>query len=151
LKKLFTFVPKNKKMKAFYKILIFFGLIASIMFFNSCSKTSTESKLEGKWKYINVANIRDTNYVEDWEFLPNGILRIHYRSYEWSQHADSILRIDTARYEMDSYDKFTVSDYENGHLPGYNTQWQIVLNSDNALRIVNNAKGGLYSREFVKE
>jgi len=138
-------------MKASYKILIFSGLIASIMFFTSCSKTSTESKLEGKWKYINVANIKDTNYVEDWEFLASGILRIHYRSCEWSQPTDSAVRIDTARYEMDSYDKFTVSDFKNGHLPEYNTQWQIVLNSDNALRIVNNAKGGLYSREFVKE
>lgn len=148
---MFTFAPKNKKMKTYYKILFFSALITSIIFFNSCSKTSTESRLEGKWKYINVANINDTNYVEDWEFLPDGLLKIHYRSYEWSQHEDSILRTDTARYEMDSYDKFTVSDYKNGHLPGYNTQWQIVLNSGDALRIVNQAKGGLYSREFVKE
>ena len=138
-------------MKTFYKILFFSTLLTSIIFFNSCNKTSTESKLEGKWKYINVANIKDTNYVEDWEFLPNGILWIHYRDYEWSQHEDSTLRTDTAHYEMDSYDKFTVSDYKNGHLPHYNTQWQIVLNNGDALRIVNNVDGGLYSREFVKE
>lgn len=148
---MFTFAPKNKKMKTLYKILFFFVLITSIIFINSCSKSSTEAKLEGKWKYVNITNINDTNYVEDWEFLPGGILKIHYRSFEWSQPKDSILRTDSARYEMNSFNKFTVSGYKNAHLPHYNTQWQIVLNNGNSLRIVNQVDGGLYSREFVKE
>lgn len=146
-------------MKTSHKISILSVLLIGIIFLVSCSKSEMNSKLLGKWKYINVANIydtiNDTKYIEDWEFLSSGDLNIYYRDISWGGDSDS-LQTYTAKYKMDTYYKFSISECTNGHLPQYNTQWEIVSQKDNTLMIVNDGDGtgdgsGLYFREFVKE
>ncbi|MCK9612604.1 MAG: hypothetical protein PHR81_06555 [Bacteroidales bacterium] len=134
-------------MKKFF--VQFLLLFVSFCFFTyiSCTKSSVENKLQGKWKYVNVENFYDTTYVEDWEFKSGGELIIHYRDLQWMGNPDTVVEYK-GFYSMDSYEKFTVSGIENPHLPYYNCQWEIVKMNNNILMIVNNVEGGLYFREF---
>lgn len=137
-------------MKTFYKINILFIFIISIILFVSCSKSDKNSKLLGKWKCVNVENINDTIFIEDWEFLSSEDLNI----YCHSQYPDNIPAIKwTAKYKMDTYNKFTISEFTNENLRQYNTQWEIINQKDTILMIVHGYEdgGGLYFREFVKE
>jgi len=139
-------------MKTIHKISILSIIVLGLFFTISCSKSNSESKLIGKWKNVRVENINDTTRIEDWEFLADGKLIIYYRSYEWGGNPDTIqTKKYEANYSMDSYNKFSIAGLQNGHLPQYNTQWEIIFNKDNALMVVNEGGGGLFFREFVKE
>jgi hypothetical protein len=132
-------------MKTFYKIFILSGLLISVLFFGSCSKSENESqaKLEGKWKFINTANISDSTYVEDWEFTAEGKLLIYHKV----NLRDPLVTYE-GTYSMDSRKMFTVDGFTK--FPLYNTKWEIISNEDNALMIVSSADAGLFYREFVK-
>lgn len=134
-------------MKIFkHSLIILTAFIILIAVFSSCKK-STESKLIGKWKWVNVYDTKDTLVVEDWEFKSNGDLII--------KHRDPGLGVDSietwnSKFYMESYRKFTISGMENEHLPQYNATWEIVKLKKDILMIVNDKAQGLYFREFYK-
>lgn len=128
---------------AFYPLII---LLAAMLAFTSCKK-STEDKLLGTWKMINVVDVSDTTRVENWEFKANGELVIYYR--EPGLGVDTVEKY-VSRFNMEGYRKFSVSGMTNEHLPQYNTTWDIIKLKKDLLMISNDAGGGLYFREFQK-
>lgn len=118
-----------------------------IMFLSilSCGKVATENKLVGRWHRINIDNLDDTTSTEDWEFLGNGDLKIHYQA---------VGAIDTTyiagTYSMINYRKVTIAgSIENGFPEYYCGNWRIIKLKKDDL-IMSTEIGGLLIRDFVK-
>ncbi len=135
-------------MKTFQRHVFLTVIIIGIVFTVSCKK-NTQTYLTGKWDRVNVTDINDTVFYETWEFTSDGKLFIDCSGY--ANYIDQLNYKGELTYQMDSRNKFTVSNGENSD------QWEIVLRKDNKLRIAHNygedldIQQGLDEREFVKE
>lgn len=135
------------KSKGTLVISVVLCVLISAFIFSSCSKSKTNTKLVGKWKLIDVANIKDTTKAayETWEFTEE--YKFLYSLKRQVNHHDSIV-VYEGRYSVDKYNKVTIQDFPVGyeHLNG---TWTIVKCKDGKMMIVNDI-GGLYFREFIK-
>jgi hypothetical protein len=119
----------------------------SIAIFSSCSKSKTNAKLVGKWKLVDVANIKDTTSAvyETWEFTEE-FKFVYSMRRKVNQH-DSIYSY-TGKYSVDKYNKITIWDFD-GSFEYLNGTWSLVRCKDGNMMLVNDL-GGLYFREFTK-
>ncbi len=118
--------------------------IAMVSLF-ACTKSGTENKLLGTWKWIDVANINDTTRVEKWQFISDGKLKIWIDA---NGITDSLPKY-VLRYSVKSYKKMAVVPSDSTPANDYCRDWDITkLKKD--VMILNYTDGGLVQKEFVK-
>jgi hypothetical protein len=124
-------------------------LVAGIAL-GACSKKKARSWLLGRWNRINVVNVSNSSFVEDWEFYNDGTLVIHYGA---PGPGDTVNLY--GNFSILSYNRFTIHipDKSFDLLNGY---WQITNKKNNNMMIVfdvnqvSGAGGGLTFREFQR-
>jgi hypothetical protein len=130
------------------KLLKYSGLvilISGLIFLFACSKSSTENKINGKWKVINIANVNDTLNTETWEFVSDGKLKI------WTVtngQSDSLPEC-VLKFVVKSYKKLIVQPGDSGATSSYCHDWEILKLKKDVL-ILDYRSGGLLEKEFVK-
>jgi len=118
-----------------------FILLAISFAFFSCSK-STDDKLTGIWKVVNVVHINDTTSVEKWQFDHDGNLKIYF----YTNSSGSSLPRLVLKYKVVSYRKLSISSNDS---VSFTQNWQIIkLNKE--ILIMTCVNGGLEQKEFVK-
>jgi hypothetical protein len=131
-------------MKTFSAYVKYFLLLSAIVFLFSCTKSATENKLLGTWKWINIANINDTASVEKWTFAVDGKLRIYL---DLNGITDTVPN-EILQYTVKSYKKLILAADSTGTSDNVR-EWTISkLKSD--VMILNREEGGLVTKEFVK-
>lgn len=130
-------------MKALQKYFVFFIFIASVVFFISCSKSATESKIEGTWQLVDVTNIYDS-IKENWQFgSDNRLLIIEEKNGVADPNPKTIIG-----YEVKSYKKVELFEIDTTIFYYYGT-WEIKkLKKDEMVIFLDN--GGIQTREFIK-
>jgi hypothetical protein len=137
-------VNKNQAMKTLFKNLKYLFLITGLILLFSCKKT-TENKLEGTWKMINIYNINDTLNIERWNFASDGKLNI-YRDENGVPAADPRF---VFRYNVKSYKKMIVEPLGSDPPTDYCREWKIAkLRKD--IMIISYESGGLVQKEFER-
>jgi hypothetical protein len=121
-----------------YRYLIFLALIIAVF---SCKK-STENKLAGTWKLINVENILDTTSVEKWQFDSDGNLQMLF----YKDGGSSSFSNSAWRYTLISYKKLSIKSNDSA---SYSQDWDILKLKKDVL-VMANKSGGLLQKEFVK-
>jgi hypothetical protein len=130
---------KNKIKWFIFPLLI--SLVA--VFIYGCGKGTTTNMLVGRWSKINTADIDDTTFYENWEFVGDGSMYIHFHPPGPNDKPYKGI------YTVLSYNKFRITDDSPQFPPQYIGTWQIVKRKQGTLRIVHKI-GGLLFCEFTK-
>ncbi len=132
-------------MKTLPKNFRYFFLLAGIITLFSCTKTSTENKLLGTWKMMDVTDISDSSRVERWQFVSDGKLKIYVDA---NGVTDSLPK-SVLHYTVQSYKKLTFVPSDSLPATDYCRDWEISkLNKD--VMILTYESGGVLQKEFVK-
>ena len=131
-----------KKLKSNFK---YFLLAAGITLMFSCTKSATENKLLGMWKWIDLTDINDSTSVEKWQFSADGKLKVFI---DLNGVTDTVPN-SVMQYSVQSYKKLAVSPSDSFPVNDYCREWEISkLKSD--IMVLNYEEGGLVTKEFVK-
>jgi hypothetical protein len=131
-----------KILKASLKFLVLF---ASIVVLFSCTKSGTENKLLGTWKWINLADINDSTNVEKWQFSADGKMKVFIDVNGIPDTVPNAVLL----YKVKSYKKVEFLPSDSSPDNDYCHEWEITK-LKNDIMILNREAGGLETKEFVK-